>query len=453
MIISAHGLFGFDRLRFQETDEALNEAANAVTRNANVWARAVNTLTDRVQMETTLSVGRIEKRRDGTSAPEDESFRVEDDRTTRFVGLKSVARFLIDERRLVKTGIEYRELSATYRYRLFDSAVPVPPMATTLEPSGSSMSLFGAYKRRIGEKWTAELGLRWDRQTYTDDNQISPRFNAVWRPNGRNELRFAVGRFQQSQRIHELNIQDGETTFSRAEASEQFELSYQRVLARGWRIRLDGYHRWLSHLQPRYTNLFEPIEVFPETTEDRVRYAPLRARLQGLEFLVRSPSDDSLFWSASYSIAVAEDLVDGEWAPRDWDQRNTVKFLLGYRIEDRWLFSLTGLAHSGWPTTPVSGEIVMLPNGALDTQLTVGERNRARFGGYRRVDLKLRRSFQRAEGKLSVTVEVANLFDQNNVCCVDEFIFESAPVGPTTVSRELESWIGIRPGFNVLWEF
>jgi hypothetical protein len=453
LIISTHGLFGFDRLSLKETNEILNESANVVTRNANMWARAVYSLTDRLQMETTLSAGRIEKRRDGISAPDDVAFRVEDNRSIRFSGVKQSLRFSKDDRSLIKAGLEYRTLTAAYRYSFFDPTLPQLPTATTLNPTGSSASLFGSYRRKLGTNWTTEFGLRWDIQTYTDDNQFSPRFNAVWSPSTRDEFRFAAGRFQQSQRIHELNIQDGETEFSRAEASEQIEMSYQRLLKRGWRLRLDGYHRRLSNLRPRYRNLFEPIEIFPETTNDRIQYRPRRARLEGLELMIRSAAEDDLFWSASYSYATAKDLVADDWVPRDWDQRHTVKILIGFRVDDRWLFSMTGLAHSGWPTTPVSGQIVMLPSGAMDTELVVGDRNSIRFGGYSRIDVKMRRAFQRRHGKVSITVEIANILNQTNVCCVDDFIFESAPVGPTRVSREFDNWIGIRPGFNVLWEF
>jgi len=200
------------------------------------------------------------------------------------------------------------------------------------------------------------------------------------------------------------------------------------------RLRIDAYHRSLSQLRPRYENLFEPIELFPETALDRVLVAPDRARLRGIELLLRNPAERPLFWWLGYTLAAAEDQVGGRWTPRAWDQTHTVKFLYGYRAGDRWSMALSGVVHGGWPTTPVEGEIVMLPDGSLDTLLIIGPRNSDRLSGYRRLDVKARRSFALRRGKLWLTAEIANLLDTKNDCCVDEFIFEDGPPGPTRVT-------------------
>ena len=96
------------------------------------------------------------------------------------------------------------------------------------------------------------------------------------------EGRLALGRFSQSQRIHELHVEDGEMEFGEAEAAEQSEMSFQYRFKRGPVLRFDAYYRELTHLRPRYENLYEPIELFPETTEDRVEILPDSARLRGL---------------------------------------------------------------------------------------------------------------------------------------------------------------------------
>ena len=54
----------------------------------------------------------------------------------------------------------------------------------------------------------------------------------------------------------------------------------------GTTLRVDAYHRKLTDLRPRYENLFENVELFPETTEDRVEVEPSLARLRGVEILL-----------------------------------------------------------------------------------------------------------------------------------------------------------------------
>ena len=313
LALSGHLLFGHDSLQFREPN---NEAADAETFNTNIWFRLLTAWTPGVRSETTVSIGRVDKHRFGDSNLTGQVIHVDDDRDVDFSGFRSATFWTLGEKSLLKSGIEYRRLKARYDYSTEDPNDPLTLAEVSLGPTGTSFGAFAAYRRMLSPRLTTELGLRWDRQTYTNDNHLSPRFNAVWRPGERSELRLAVGRFTQSQRIHELNVQDGETKFSRAETSEQIEVSYERLLVSGMRLRVDAYHRSLSQLRPRYENLFEPIELFPETAPDRVRIAPERARLRGIELLLRSPVEQRLFWWVGYTLAAAEDQVAGRWHGR-----------------------------------------------------------------------------------------------------------------------------------------
>ena len=108
------------------------------------------------------------------------------------------------------------------------------------------------------------------------------------------------------------------------------------------RFRIDAYYRKLTKLRPRYENLFEPIELFPETTADRVEIAPDEARLRGVELLLQGDAGRRWFWWASYVLSSAEDEIDGRRVPRSWDQPQAGRFLVGYRRGGRWSISLSG---------------------------------------------------------------------------------------------------------------
>jgi hypothetical protein len=326
---------------------------------------------------------------------------------------------------------------------------PAASTAIRLDPDGTSVGVYAAYRVRVSPELATEVGLRWDRQNYTRDNQLSPRFNAVWRPGERSELRLALGRFTQSQRIHELHVEDEETLFSRAEVAEQAEMSLRHAFRAGPRMRLDAYERKLTDLRPRFENLFEPIELFPETTEDRVRIDPEEARLRGVELLLRGDPNRPLFWWVSYALSSAEDVIFGRDVPRSWDQTHAGKFLLGYRRDERWSVSLSGSAHSGWPTTPVGG-VLVAPD---EVDPDVGERNSDRLSRYVRFDLKARRSFSPPRGRLWLTIEVLNLTNRDNACCLNEVLFFPQPDGTVHARRDFDNWLGTTPSFSVLWEF
>jgi hypothetical protein len=462
-LVSAHGLLSYDRVKITETDKDEKESVNALTRNGYIWFRALSAWSDTLSSETLLSGGRIERIRDGLSASEDESVEVDDGREINFVGFKHDAKWQIAADHIFKAGLEVRKLDAEYKYLSEFSAEPAASQSIGLDPEGTSLGVYAAYRTRVSQKLATEFGFRWDRQSYTGDNQLSPRFNAIWKAGERSELRLALGRFQQSQRIHELNIEDGDTTFRPAEVSEQAEASFLHGFPGGLKFRVDAYYRKLSDLRPRYENLFEPIELFPETSEDRLAVFPREARLRGLEVMLQGDASRPLFWWASYAASSAEDLdvsyrlsttdeiIDGPDAPRSWDQTHAGKFLFGYRWDDRWTLSMSGSVHTGWPTTPVSA--VRSSDGSFEVEPIVKDRNSDRFPTYARLDVKARRAFSLPRGRLWLTLEVVNLTDQENECCVGDFLVEPRGDGTADVEREFDSWLGITPSFSVLWEF
>jgi len=445
--LSGHALFSYDRMRYRERGETVNESADALTRTGYLWFRALDAWSSRATSETVVSGGRIERVRDGFSA-EDEGIDVDDNRTVAFFGVKHDSTVELSAAQALKLGVEARWLDARYRY---SNTTLDPPESeiTGLSPEGLSTAVYAAHRVRVSSRLATELGLRWDRQSYTDDNQLSPRFNLAWWPRERWEARLALGRFTQSQRIHELQIEDGETTFQRAEIADQAELSLQHLFPRGIRIRFDAYYRELSDLRARYENLFEPVELFPETTPDRIRIAPTEARLQGAELLLQGDGSRPLVWWVSYVLSAAEDRIDGDWQPRSWDQTHAGRFLVGYRGDPRWSVSLIGSAHTGWPTTPIFAEL----DDAGEVEETLGERNSDRLRRYVRFDLRARTSFDVSRGRVSLTLEVLNLTDQENECCLNEVFTFVQPDDSVTVVRDFDHWLGITPTFSVLWEF
>jgi len=449
-VVSVHGLFAYDQLDFAETTEGDNEEARALTRSDYLWARTVNRWTDRLSGDTVMSAGRIDRSRDGIAAPDSGLVTVIDEREVEFLGLTHDLEWQVAETQLVRAGLYARYLWGDYRY---ENLGEDDSSSLTLEPEGASFGLYAAWRAQPARRLVTELGVRWDRQGYTDDSQFSPRFNLLWRVGERTELRGSIGRFQQSQRIHELHVEDGQTEFLPAEASEALELTLLRRLPAALRMRVDAYARRLSDVRPRFENLFQPRDLFPETADDRVIVAPEEARLRGIEVLVGNDDAGPLDWWISYGWSVAEDLLDEGWQSRSWDQTHTGKLLVGRRWGERWFASLSGTLHTGWPTTPVSATSTTLPDGSIEFEPVIGERNADRFPTYGRLDAKLRRSFALGRGRLSLTLEVINLTDRQNPCCVDDLLFEPREDGTVEVQREFSYWLGRTPSFSVRWEF
>ena len=192
-------------------------------------------------------------------------------------------------------------------------------------------------------------------------------------------------------------------------------------------------------------------KVFPEAEPDRALVAPDESRLRGMELLLSSSPSKRFNWWVSYTLSEAEDHIAGMDVPRSWDQRHAGRFLLGYRPNRNWMLSLSGSVHSGWPLTPITGEVITQPDGSLDIDEVLGRRNSERLSTYARLDLKVSRTFTLSSGRLRLDLDVLNLTDRENACCVDEFIFSLNPDGTITEQREIDNWLGITPSFTVVW--
>jgi len=450
-IISTHGLLAHDELDFIEP-EAIEQVNNSNT-SGYLWVRGLHIWSPSLYSDTVLSGGRIQRSRRGTAEPDDILIRVVDDRDVTFQGLRHDMSWQANDRQLLKFGFDTRRLTAEYDYSNIEEESGTPRSDLLLRPGGSSFAVYVAYRAALGQKFAAEVGLRWDRQSYIGDTQISPRLNGIWHLGKRSELRLGLGDSYQSQRINELQVEDGVTEFVPAELSRQADLTFQHGFERGFGFRMDLYYRRLTDVQPHYENTLDTLELFPEAEPDRVLVAPDESTLRGMELLLSSASSKRFNWWVSYTLSEAEDDIAGVDVPRSWDQRHAGRFLLGYRPSSQWLFSLSGSVHTGWPLTPVTGEVVTLPDGSLDIDESLGPRNSERLSAYARLDLKVSRTFTTRSGRLRLDLDVLNLTDRRNACCVDEFIFSLNPDGTITEQREIDNWLGITPSFTVVWSW
>ena len=450
-VLSAHSLIATDEFDFANSGE--EQTADTSSSSGHFWVRALRTWSQEVSSETILSAGWIDRFRGGISDPEDELVIVEDERDTDFYGLRHDMTWRVTDANRLKGGFDLRHLGTDYRYSRVPVEDPDSAVAFASEPAGASIGLYLADRMALSDDVVLELGVRWDRQAWTEDSHVSPRLSALWRLGERSEMRIGLGDYFQSQRVYELRVEDGETDFRPAERSSQAGLTFTHRFASDIRFRLDAYYRSLDRLRPRYENIFTPIELYAETEPDRVLIDPDGARLKGVELLVQAPPGGRFYWRAGYAFSSAEDVIGGEGVPRSWDQTHAGSFLGGYRVGDRWFFSLAGTAHTGWPTTPFRTDIVVDPGEEPGIEEILGPRNSDRFPTYVRFDLKASGSFPVPAGSLRVELEVLNLFDRRNACCLDDVEVEVNPDGSVEVDSEVGFWLGLTPTVRMTWTF
>jgi hypothetical protein len=461
-VISGDVLFSADDSHFSNGD-AQAERLRSTSRYA--WLNVKSALTPRLLSETMLSSTSIESARDGWLGPETSPDAVlRDERAYSALGVKQDWSYEATGHHYLQGGVSLEHGTAEYDSmseavpagQLFGAAsapspTPGPPVSLLLSPSGDS---FGAYitdRYQVASPLTLDLGLRWDRQTYAAGTQMSPRVNLLWALGRGSALRAGWGRFTQAQGLDGLRVEDGVRQFAPAESAEQWTVGFDQTLGRTLSFRFDAYRKSISDPWARDENLFNPAGLFPELAPDRIVIAPSRADARGIEMSLRSQPSRGFGWWGSYALASAEDQIDGTWVARSWDQRHTVNFGVNYRRDDAWDLALAGVAHSGWPTTGVTAELITNPDGSQTIQPTLGPRNAERLPDYLRLDFKVRRNFAVGQGRLSLFASVTNLTGRHNVAGAQGFTFTPGADGTVQVDREDAFWLRQVPVFGLEW--
>jgi hypothetical protein len=331
---------------------------------------------------------------------------VDDRRDVAIDGMRQDWTAAVGEWHVLSWGGEYQRLAAQYDYAssadyfgFFTTFVGVPPAIrrnADVASDGDLLALYFSDRWEIGP-WAADLGLRWDEQSYTstsNERQFSPRFSVLRDFGERTELRLGLGRYFQSQGIHELQVEDGVTEFSTAQRSDQAVIGLHHRFGRRYSARVEAYWKSLRQLRPRFENVFDPLAVIPELEPDRVRIAPERAFARGLEISVAYDGPHELQWWASYVLARVEDRIGGTDVPRSWDQRHAAQFGLA-RDTGRWDLVAALNVHSGWPTTAL---VFDETNFAAPASI-IGQRNALRLGGFASLDVRASRGCGRARSR------------------------------------------------------
>jgi len=80
----------------------------------------------------------------------------------------------------------------------------------------------------------------------------------------------------------------------------------------------------------------------------------------------------------------------------------------GWRVSAAWEF------HSGWPATPITFGLDTLVDGTHHVRAEYGIFNSTRIGPYHRLDLRVSNDRRLGPGKLTVYLDVFNVYGRNN---------------------------------------
>jgi len=450
-----------------ESDPEELEKSVSDTQNEHFWISLENQWTPYLASTSVLSHSGLKNRRNAeVNDPERMVGRISDNREATIRAFRQEWRFDGFSNHTLRMGFEIRHEEARYDYRsvaeyreFFEFWPGIEnPVESGIKtaPSGNSYSLFLSDRWLFTENTGLELGLRWDKQTYTDpefDSQLNPRVSLLHSIGSTTDFRLTWGRYSQSQAIQEMQVEDGVDHFFAPQRADHWIAGFQHRFRENYRLRAEVFVKDYQRLKPRFENLFDPLALIPELAPDRVRLDPESARARGVELTVEYRGDNKLDWWASYTWAKVTDTIDGVEERRSWDQRHAVQTGLAWR-PGRWEIGVALTVHTGWPTTALA--LGMFPSEDEEDEYEYfpipGPRNGEQLGTFAQLDFRVSREFLVRYGRLSAFFEVTNATNRKNECCIDYDIDEDDE-GNVFLDRSVEHWLPIIPAIGLLWEF
>ncbi len=412
--VDAGALYSSDRLSLR--DPGAGETADADYENLTTWVSANHDLSDRLELEVAGSYTAIDNERQGSlDAPVDAVGTLNDQRKFTVTSYRGAVRWRAGGRWLLHAGLEGEVQSGDFQVAI---ATRYGILGLPLQPShelmrnesahrkGSLMSAFLSAQQMLTDSLTVEYGARYDLQDLdpAHDHQWSPRIQVTYDAGRPWRVFLNIGRYAQHQNLYELQLDDGRLQLNESQRADQVSLGTDWRASGRWRLRLEGYWRRIADPWPRYENIYNPWVLLPELHADRVSVVPERARTYGLETMVEYRPDGALSASLSLGLSRAEERLGGEWRPRPWEQRRTLRGSLDWRPA-RWRIGVAAIWHSGWPTT----NLITRPL-TDTTRLSDGS-----LPDYFSLDLHVARDFALPRSRLEVYFDVSNATSADNV--------------------------------------
>jgi hypothetical protein len=433
-----------------------------------LWLRHTGVVGPKVFVNSSIYLGNVGVDREifGFDDPP-EVFELDDVRDMDLYGIKQDWEIELSERQYLRAGFELRSYDVSYDYES-NSVIEDPVDDPRFEPGtritsfhdtfeGEWHAVYASDRLRFSDRVTAELGARFDRQTLTDDDQISPRLNLLLNVGPTGLLRFGWGHFYQSQRPYELAVQFGETEFFDAQKAEHFSAGFETDLGSRHSLRVDAYLRDVSDPHERWETLFDPWHPAPEIATDVVQLRPESVTAKGVETYVGSRRGSRFDWWLSYTWSeITDELPLEGGASRFNDQTHALTASATWRPGPKW--SLTGVwtYHTGWPTTSISAELVPAPGGGFQLSYDVGPFYHENNPDYHRLDFRASRTTKVGKGSLTLFIDVQNLYNRDNVRGIaiadPEYNYNSS-TGSYIITFPEENWLPVIPSFGISYEF
>ena len=269
----------------------------------------------------------------------------------------------------------------------------------------NSFSSFVEANFNFFESLIANVGIRFTRYNYSDENLFSPRINLIWKPNILNKFSFSWGCYYQPPFINELR--NPELTNLKSQNAIHYIAGWENQFKEKIKLNVQVYYKDLDNLIPFYFEKMKMLYVEGNTRDGYTFGADLQFDgeiVEGMRSLV----------SYGYLDSKERNKNGGSYQRRLTDQTHTVQIFFQdkFKKHPNWQSHVKFLFGSGM----LYYQRVITEDPAAGLKMiTVDINNPQEYFLFFRVDMGLSASFEISEkSKLLVVAEVLNVFNHRN---------------------------------------
>ena len=297
---------------------------------------------------------------------------------------------------------------------VYRSTDPRPPVQQyiTLTPENvnslysASETSFAAYGEQVFEfdRWDLRAGLRYDRDGFSEESLVSPRFAANWLASPAFRVSASAGVFHQSPRFL-VRAASPDNFGIENERITHFSVGFERDFGRNWSLLFEPYYQQLDNLV-----------VAEGRTSGRVTNDGEGTNL-GVDVVLSRRFADGWFGNVVYAYNDARIDDNDGFGEYDADFNRTHFFSIGgsWEINERWKVGARWKWGSGRPTDDfVINEDVLGPGQPLRYSKELTRQNALRLDDYQ--SLNVRVDYRRALGPVDLVafIDVINVYGAEN---------------------------------------
>ncbi len=337
------------------------------------------------------------------------------------VKFRNVNHFRLDKKNSIEFGIETKRIGQDYNnfYSQYTDALGDATQAFNFNKkiNATTFAAFLNYKLKPFAKLASTWGLRFDHFSYNNKSSISPRFSFSYDLTSLTSISGSAGLFYQN--IPLILLSQNESNKSlKIPMATHYILGIEHLISANTKFTLEFYQKNYSHfpLDPGQPQLFLFDEIvyrygFFFNHEKLVDSG--KAYSRGVEITLQKKLKQNFYGllGASYFRAKYKG-SDYNWKNRVYDNRLIFSMQGGYKLNNKWEFSLRWIFAGGTPYTPFDLE---KSKGLKRSVLDENRINDARYPDYHSLNIRFDRRFNFKASNLIFYFSVWNVYNRKNV--------------------------------------